>query len=79
VRLSLKEEALAVIAERLTRDPTAIGDDDLQRLRQIGFTREAIVEILEISAFFSYANRLTIALNVVPDDQFFAGRDLKPH
>jgi uncharacterized peroxidase-related enzyme len=79
VRLSLKEEALAVIAERLTRDPTAIGDDDLQRLRQIGFTREAIVEILEISAFFSYANRLTIALNVVPDDQFCAGRDLKPH
>jgi len=79
VRLSPKEAALAGIAERLTQAPGAIDDVALQHLRTIGFTREAIVEILEISAFFSYANRLTIALNVVPDDGFFSGRDLKAH
>jgi hypothetical protein len=27
-------------------------------------------------AFFTYANLLTIALNIVPDDQFFSGRDV---
>ncbi|ALL70264.1 putative peroxidase-related enzyme (plasmid) [Paraburkholderia caribensis MBA4] len=76
VRLTARESALAELAERLTREPTTIDEAELQRLRQAGFTREAVTEALEISAFFSYANRLTIALNVVPDDQFFAGRDL---
>ncbi|SAK91348.1 hypothetical protein [Caballeronia ptereochthonis] len=78
VRLTLKEAALAEIAERLTRDAPGIREEDLQGLRTIGFTPQAVTEVLEISAFFSYANRLTIALNVVPDDQFFSGRDLRP-
>ena len=77
VRLDPKEAALAGIAEQLTREPGLVDDGALQRLRDLGFTREAVVEILEISAFFNYANRLTIALNVVPDDQFFSGRDLE--
>jgi uncharacterized peroxidase-related enzyme len=76
VRLTQKEAALAEIAERLTREPGSIGDDDLNRLRAIGFTAQAVTEVLEITAFFNYANRLTIALNVVPDEQFFAGRDV---
>jgi uncharacterized peroxidase-related enzyme len=67
--------ALADISERLTRDPGGIRDEDLQGLRLIGFTQQAVTEVLEISAFFNYANRLTIALDVVPDEQFFAGRD----
>ncbi|MEX3921172.1 MULTISPECIES: peroxidase-related enzyme [Paraburkholderia] len=75
VRLDPKEAALAGIAEQLTREPGLVDDSALQRLHDLGFTREAVVEILEISAFFNYANRLTIALNVVPDDQFFSGRD----
>lgn len=79
VRLAPKEAAIAGIVERLTRAPNAVSEDDLQHLGQLGFAREAIVEILEISAFFSYANRLTIALNVVPDDRFFSGRDIEPH
>ncbi|SAL28497.1 peroxidase-related enzyme [Caballeronia humi] len=76
VRLSAKEAALAEISERLTRDPSAIREEDLQSLRSIGFTPQAVTEVLEISAFFNYANRLTIALNVVPDNQFFSGRDI---
>lgn len=72
VRLTPKETALAQVAQQLTLDPTSVNDDALQSLAKIGFTREAVLEILEITAFFNYANRLTIALNVVPDDQFFA-------
>jgi uncharacterized peroxidase-related enzyme len=77
VRLTPKEQALAEISERLSTHPGGVRDEDLQWLRTLGFTAQAVVEVLEISAFFSYANRLTIALNVVPDDQFFAGRDLR--
>jgi uncharacterized peroxidase-related enzyme len=77
VRLTPKEHALAEISERLSTDAGGIREEDLHELRTLGFTAQAITEVLEISAFFNYANRLTIALNVVPDDRFFSGRDLK--
>ncbi|MDR5836083.1 peroxidase-related enzyme [Caballeronia sp. LZ034LL] len=77
VRLAPKEAALAELSERLTRDAGSIGEADLQNLRALGFTSQAVTEVLEISAFFNYANRLTIALNVLPDNEFFAGRDVR--
>jgi uncharacterized peroxidase-related enzyme len=77
VRLSEREQVIAELVDELTANPVAVGDDQLERLKALGYSREAIIEILEISAFFSYANRLTIALNVVPDNEFFSGRDRK--
>jgi uncharacterized peroxidase-related enzyme len=71
VRLSDRERALAEIAEALTRDPSSVGEVQFDRLRNLGFNEKTILEVLEISAFFNYANRLTIALNVVPDAEFF--------
>jgi uncharacterized peroxidase-related enzyme len=71
VRLSKREQALADVAEKLTKDPTGVGPSELERLRQAGFDEPAALEVLEISAFFNYANRLTLALNVVPDAHFF--------
>jgi uncharacterized peroxidase-related enzyme len=71
VRLSKREQVLADVAEKLTTQPTSVGTEELDRLRQAGFDEPAALEVLEISAFFNYANRLTIALNVVPDKQFF--------
>jgi uncharacterized peroxidase-related enzyme len=71
VRLSKREQVLADVAEKLTTQPTSVGPDELERLRQAGFDEPAALEVLEISAFFNHANRLTIALNVVPDEQFF--------
>lgn len=40
-------------------------------LRETSRSRPAALEVLEIAAYFNYVNRLTIALNVVPDRQFF--------
>ncbi|HTV24516.1 MAG TPA: peroxidase-related enzyme [Polyangiaceae bacterium] len=72
VRLSKREQVLADIAEKLTAQPASVGLAELDRLRQAGFDEPAALEVLEIAAFFNYANRLTIALNIVPDAQFFA-------
>lgn len=72
VRLSKREQVLADVAEKLTRDPTRVGNEELDRLRQAGFDEASALEVIEIAAFFNYANRLTIALNVLPDQQFFA-------
>jgi uncharacterized peroxidase-related enzyme len=72
VKLTERELALAETAEQLTRDPVGLNSEVLIRLRALGFSEAAIVEILEVSAFFNYANRLTVPLAVVPDKQFFS-------
>jgi len=72
VQLSPRELALADTVGKLTATPNEVGEEDFTRLRKLGFSDRAITEILEVSAFFNYANRLTIALNVVPDRRFFA-------
>jgi uncharacterized peroxidase-related enzyme len=72
VQLTEREAALADLSEKLSRKATSVGEADFQHLRELGFGEDAILEVLEISAFFAYANRLTAALSVLPDRQFFA-------
>lgn len=72
VVLAPRERALADVSHKLAAEPHSVGEDDLGGLRALGFSDAAILEVLEVSAFFSYGNRLTIALNVLPDSQFFA-------
>ncbi len=72
VQLTERESALADVSEKLSRKATSVGEADFDRLRSLGFNEAAILEILEISAFFAYANRLTAALSVLPDQRFFS-------
>lgn len=72
VRLSKRERLLADVAEKLTTSPASLGAGELDQLRQAGFSEPAALEVLEVAAFFNYVNRLTLALNIVPDQQFFA-------
>jgi uncharacterized peroxidase-related enzyme len=71
VQLNAREHALAEITDRLTRAATTVDENELSKLRALGFSEAAVLEVLEVAAFFNYANRLTIALNVLPDPQFF--------
>lgn len=71
VPLSPREHALAELVLRVTRDPVAVEKADLEALKPHGLDEAAIVEAIEIAGFFSYANRLTIALGVKPDAEFF--------
>lgn len=50
--------------EQMTRDATAIGPADLDRLRAVGFNDQAILQITLIAAWFNYINRVADALGV---------------
>ncbi|KAF1023664.1 MAG: hypothetical protein GAK30_00327 [Paracidovorax wautersii] len=71
VALAPRERAIADVVHKLAVAPHHVGTADFDRLKALGLSEAAILEVLEISAFFSYGNRLTIALNVQPDAQFF--------
>lgn len=72
VALAPRERAIADVVHKLAIEPHRVGSTDFERLKAFGLSEAAILEVLEVSAFFAYGNRLTIALNVLPDAQFFA-------
>jgi uncharacterized peroxidase-related enzyme len=53
--------------EKLTRDATAIGRADHERLRAAGFDDRGILQITLIASWFNYINRVADALGVGRD------------
>jgi alkylhydroperoxidase family enzyme len=49
---------------QLTLDATRITAEDHQRLRSVGFSDQAILQITLIAAWFNYINRVADALGV---------------
>jgi alkylhydroperoxidase family enzyme len=55
-----------------------VADDDLEELREHGFSNEDIWDIGAIAAFFALSNRMAGLTNMLPNDEFYAlGRDVK--
>ena len=62
--LSVAERALCEFAERLSQDPSAMGEGDIQALRAQGWDDRAIHDATQIIAYFNYINRVADALGV---------------
>ncbi|NNK31737.1 MAG: peroxidase-related enzyme [Xanthomonadales bacterium] len=61
---SPQEQAALAYAEKLTRDPGAIGPADIAALRAAGLDDGCILEINQVAAYFAYANRTVTGLGV---------------
>ena len=62
-----KEMAAMRYAERLTRRPSEISEDDIQALRGAGFDDGEILEINQIISYFAYANRTVLGVGVTTE------------
>ena len=69
--LTEREEALANLAIKITRNPSNVSDVDLDALRRLDFDDAQILEAIETIAFFNYTNRVAISINNIPEDQLF--------
>jgi uncharacterized peroxidase-related enzyme len=56
--------ALLDLAVKVTREPWAGTRDDIQGLRRLGFTDEAILDAIQVIALFNFTNRVATALGV---------------
>ena len=54
-------------AVALTRHPSAIRREDLDRLRELAFSDTAIHDIVQVTALFNYYNRLAEGLGIDPE------------
>lgn len=62
----LDEAMLALLeyADRLTRRPTEVGAKDVERLRALEWSDQAIHDAVQVCAYFNYINRVANGLGV---------------
>lgn len=58
---------------KLTLTPTAVREQDIQRLREVGFDDRAILDIVQITAYYAYVNRIADGLGVSLEEYWAEG------
>lgn len=59
-----KEVAGLEYVARLTLQPSELGEADIENLRDAGFDDGEILEVNQVAAYFSYANRTVLGLGI---------------
>ncbi len=69
--LSERERALLDFAYKMTTTSEALDKEDVEALRSVGLSDEAIFEAAQVAAMFSFTNRLANALGWVPNETYY--------
>ncbi len=60
--------SLLAYAEKMTKTPQAMTEEDLNLLREKGHSDEAIHDAVQVISYFNYINRIADALGVDPEE-----------
>ncbi len=55
---------------KLTLTPAALEEDDVRRLRELGFDDGAIHDIVQVTALFNYYDRLADGMGIDPEPEW---------
>jgi uncharacterized peroxidase-related enzyme len=75
--LSRREVALLDFAVKLTKSPSGIHKDDLDALREHGFTDEQLVDAVHCIGYFNFINRVLDGLGVDPEAAMRYGKEVR--
>jgi uncharacterized peroxidase-related enzyme len=70
VDLDSRDRVMLDFAVKLTRTPDECGESDLEQLRNVGYTDEVILHIVELTAIFNYNVRLATATGLFPNVEY---------
>jgi len=65
--LSEADRGLCAFAAKLTHTQHEMTAGDLETLRRLGFSEEAVMDAVQIIAFFNYITRVADALGLEPE------------
>ena len=68
--LPKKQEELLNFTKKLTKDPSEIGENDRQKLRDVGYTDRDIWDISAIVGLFNMTNRLASATEMEQNNNY---------
>jgi uncharacterized peroxidase-related enzyme len=63
--LNTRERLIADLAVKITRSPDACSPDDIQKLRNDGFSDKDILSLVEIIAYQNMSTRLMESLSTI--------------
>jgi uncharacterized peroxidase-related enzyme len=66
-----RQKAMLDFAAKVSLQAHKVGDSDIEKLRQHGFSDEDIWDIGAITAFFSLSNRMAGLTGMRPNDEFY--------
>ena len=69
-RISKRHKIMLDFCAKLTEFPDKIEDSDRKKLRQEKFSDGEILEISEVTAFFNMSNRIALATDMRPNDEY---------
>jgi uncharacterized peroxidase-related enzyme len=72
--LDARRSAICAYAEKLTLRPREVTRDDLQTLLDAGLTLKEAWDVAEISAMYNLTNRMAMATNMLPNEEY-SGQD----
>lgn len=67
-----KTQAMLDYAVKITNTPVECSEADIDHLRALGFSDEAIFDIAEIAAMYNFTNRLASATGMMPNREYHA-------
>jgi uncharacterized peroxidase-related enzyme len=74
--ISDQHKAMCDAAIKLTEEPTAVDESDIERLREHGFSMEEIWDIASLTSLFNLSNRMAHFADWRPNEEFYQlGRD----
>ena len=59
-----KDRAMLKYVAKLTLEPWSMGKNDVEKLRESGFSDEAILDIAQVTGYYAFVNRLADGLGV---------------
>ncbi len=62
-----RQRAALDYSARLTREPAAVAESQVEQLRAVGWSDGEVLEINQVTAYFAYANRTVLGLGVSTD------------
>ena len=63
-KISNAERVMLEYAVKLTSETCTLSKEDISPLREAGFNDEAILDIVQVTAYFNFVNRLACGLGI---------------
>ena len=67
-QLSDSRKMMLTFSVKLTNEPRNMEITDIEKLHEVGFSDRDILDIVEVTAYYAYANRLADGLGVAIED-----------
>ena len=70
--LSEREKAIVEYSLKITKTPSKMIKNDVETLRKVGLTDEAILNVVMVNGYFAFVNRMADGLGIELEDYWSA-------